>query len=208
MSNRKIRLTTAVGATMALVMVGTAAVAAAGPRDDGRGFGPGKAGMGEMRGGQGMRGIGPMRGALEDFERRETTIQTEDGTSSFRVEQGLVESVSDASLDFTLGSGEAVTVVIDEDTEMVAFEETTVTRRGRNRERMAPTQIEATDLDAGAEIVVWSESEDGGEFVAERVVLRPITEEMTEDGSEVTDAEVEDSADADPATEEAATTDA
>ncbi len=122
MNKRKTRLTTAVGTTMALVMTGTAAVSAAGPRDDERGFGPGRAGMGEMRGGQSMRGIGPMRGARSrTCERRETTVQTADGTTSHRVEQGLVESASDASLTFTLGSGEVVTVAIDEDTEMVAL---------------------------------------------------------------------------------------
>jgi hypothetical protein len=190
-------MTAVVGTTMALVIAGTAAVSAAGPRED---RGPGRAGMGSERGAQMMPGaprMGGIRGLETDVERRETTIQTADGVTSMRVEQGTADSASDASLSFSLGSGEAVTVLLDEDTEIVAFEEQEVTdRRGWSRMRMAPTEIAAADIEAGTEIVVWSDAEDDGAFVASRVVIQPADE-----GDEA-EATVEDS------TEDATTTDA
>ena len=63
------RTTAVVGATLALVMAGTAAVAAhPGDRDD-RGWERGQAGMGAPMGGlmPGARGLGGMRGALDDW---------------------------------------------------------------------------------------------------------------------------------------------
>lgn len=211
MSKNSTRVTAVVGTTMALVIAGTAAVAAAGPRDrDGRGFGgpgiEGKAGpaMGGMRGdlGAGLRGLD------SDVERTERTVQTVDGTTTVRVEQGVVDGVAADSLSFTLASGEAVTVVIDEDTQAIAFEEQEVTsRRGWSRMRLAPTEIEATGIESGAEIVVWSDSEDGSDFVASRVAVQPAAAEAAD-----ADAATTDEADADAAvdepTEEAGTTDA
>ncbi len=206
MNKNSTRTTAVLGTTMALVIAGTAAVSAAGPRDD---RGPGSAGYGQRdigsqreRGAQmmpGARGMGGMRGLEADVERRETTIQTADGVTSMRVEQGTADSASDASLSFSLGSGEAVSVILDEDTEIVAFEEQGFTdRRGWSHMRLAPTEVEAAAIEAGAEIVVWSDAADDGDFVASRVVIQP-----AEDGDAAeADADVEES------TEDAATTDA
>jgi hypothetical protein len=197
MDKHKTRLTAIVGASMALVIAGSAAVSAAGPRDDDRGFGPGNGRMGiSPRQGQKamprMLRMGGLRERLDDFERRETIIQTADGTTARRTEQGVLESATDASLSFTLGSGEAVTVILDEDTQLVAFEEQTVERRGWSRERMVPTEIEAADLEAGAMIVVWSGSEDGGDFVAQRVVVEPAVDETADEATdEAAEAEAE-----------------
>lgn len=214
MNKNSTRATAIVGTTMALVIAGTAAVSAAGPRDDDRGrghAGPGKAGIGAQQGGKmmpGARGMGGMRGLDADFERTETTIQTADGTTSMRVEQGVADTATDSGLSFSLDSGEAVTVVIDEDTQIVAFEEQEVTgNRGWSRTRLAPSEIEAAAIEAGTEIVVWSDSEDDADFVASRIVIQPAvdTEEAgAEDVAEDTEAVEETTAEA----EEAAATDA
>lgn len=208
MGKNTTRVTAVAGTTMALVIAGTAAVAAAGPRDrdDFRGFGdPGMAGrhgIDGMRGGMGPGG--GLWGLDSDVERSERTVQTADGITSVRIEQGVVDSASDASLSFSLGSGEAVTVVIDEDTDVVTFEEQEVTSpRGWSRTRMAATEVEMADVEAGAEVVVWSDSEDDAGFVASRVVIKPADTEEAEDTEAATDTES-----VDDTTEDAPITDA
>jgi hypothetical protein len=205
------RLTAVVGTTMALVIAGTAAVSAAGPRERDDQRGQGHAGFGAKQGGQMMPGargngarLGGMRGLDADFERRETSVQTADGVTITRVELGVADGADEASLDFSLASGEAVTVVIDEDTQIVAFEEQEVTRRGWSRTRLAPTEVETMDIEPGSEIVVWSDSEDDADFVASRVVIHPADEDEATDAAETDEAADE----AAETTEEAATTDA
>jgi len=185
MQNRNTRILALASATLALVIASTAAVAAHGPRDDdgfGRGGGTGMLGWQgdlEMPGLRSRLGLG-IRGAIEDIERQETTIQTADGVTSYRVERGVADVVSDAGIDFTLASGEAVSVGIDDDTAVIAFEEQTVTRRGWSRARLAPMAVEPGDIEAGSEIIVWSSSEDGAAFLASRVVIQPALD-ATED---------------------------
>jgi hypothetical protein len=116
----------------------------------------------------------------------------------------VADGADEASLDFSLASGEAVTVVIDEDTQIVAFEEQEVTRRGWSRTRLAPTEVETMDIEPGSEIVVWSDSEDEADFVASRVVIHPADEDEATDAAE-TDQAADEAAET---TEEAATTDA
>jgi hypothetical protein len=217
MNRNSTRATAIVGTTMALVIAGTAAVSAAGPRNDDRGrgpAGPGKAGIGAQQGGAmmpGARGMGGMRGLDADFERSETTIQTTDGTTSMRVEKGVADTATDAGLSFSLGSGEAVTVVIDGDTRIVAFEEQEVTsNRGWSRTRLAPSEVEAAAIEVGAEIVVWSHSEDDADFVASRIVIHPAVDTEDADAEEAEAGDVaEEAAEAvEETTEEAAATDA
>jgi hypothetical protein len=194
MQNHKARLLAITGATLALVIASTATVAAHGPRDDARGFGHGR-GMGmdggrggtEMPGMPGGMGYG-LRGAVADFERRETTIQTAEGITSYRIELGVADVASDTGLDFTLASGETVSVGIDDDTAVISFEEQTVTVRGWNRSRMLPTVVEPGDIEAGAAVVVWSTSEDGGDFLASRVVIQPMRDEDVTVGTDDGDA--------------------
>ncbi len=213
MKKNTTRATAVIGTAMALVIAGTAAVAAApgdrGNRDD-RGMNRGKAGIGAQMGGAAKAGprVGAgMRGLDPDFERRETSLQTADGISVKRVEQGAVDSATADALTFSLGSGETVTVVIDDDTQVVGFEETEQTVRGWSRTRLAPTEIEAAEIEAGAEIVVWSDSEDGADFVASRVVVVPADE--AEAAADETDAGAEaDEAVEETVTEDAATADA
>jgi len=236
MNRNSTRTAAIVGTTLALVLAGTAAVSAAGPRDDDRGpgvAGRGMAGMDNRWGGEmmhgdrgmmrgepgvggmrgepgvgGMRGepgLGGLRGIGADFERTERTVQTADGMTSVRVEQGIADSASDSSLSFSLGSGETVSVVIDEDTEVYALEEQEVTsNRGWSRTRMVPTQVDAAAIEAGSEVVVWSDSEDGADFVASRVLIQPAAADDTVAADEPED----DAAAADETTEEAAPTDA
>jgi hypothetical protein len=216
MDKNKTRLTAVVGTTMALVIAGTAAVSAhPGERGDRGDRGAGMAGMamGAKQGapGMGARQGGPgMRGLDDDFERRETTVQTADGVSIQRVEQGVVDSASDTGLEFSLASGESVTVTFDDDTQLVAFEEQELTdRRGRSRNRVAPTEIEASDLAAGTEIVVWSSADDGTDFMADRVVVEPAAEAAADaEATDAEDADAETEAVEETTTEEAASTDA
>ena len=214
MHKHKTRLMAISGATLALIVAGTAAVSAH-PGDRGqRGMeqGKGRIGAGAKMGAKAMPGmqqrLGGMREALDDFERRETTIQTADGITSHRTEQGVVDSISDASLSFTLGSGEAVTVTIDEDTQAIAFDEVTVERGRRSRGRMAPTEIELADIEAGTEIVVWSDSEDAGDFVAQRIVIQPDIDDAADEMAEDAEDAVETEAVEEAAPAEAAATDA
>ncbi len=187
MQTNKMRLTVIAGATLALVIAGTASVAASGPRDNDRGFGPGI--------GRGMDEFGPMRlgpggymGAdPAGFERREVTLQTADGITVDRVENGVVDAVADTSLGFSLGSGEAVTVSIDDSTQIVAVNEETVQRRGWNRQMMVPTEITAADIAVGANVIVWSTSEDGTQFLAERIVVEPATAATTDETAPATE---------------------
>ena len=211
MNKSTIRATAAIGTTRALVIAGAATVAAAGPRDrdEYRGSGGqrmGGMGMGDMRVGP---AFGGMRGLDADWERAERTIQTSDGTSSVRLEQGVVDSAAANSLTFSLASGEAVTVAIDDDTRSLAYEEQEFTsRRGWTHSRLAPTEIEITEIEAGAEIVVWSDSEDDADFVASRVVVKPADTELTEDTEAAEDTGTADSEAVPDTAEDATATDA
>ena len=170
--------------------------------------------MGGMDGMGGMRGHlrdgmwAPMGGAPDDFERREVTLQTADGISSRRVEQGIVDAATDGSLTFTLGSGEAVSVTLGDDTQVVAFSEQTVERRGWTRQRMVPAEVTPADIEMGAHIMVWSESEDGADFVAQRIVIQPAADETTSDAAETPAEEPAGDAEATEDTSAAAVSDA
>jgi len=212
MKKNTTRATVVIGTTMALVMAGTAAVAAHPGGGEDRGPQRGKAGISAQKGGQGMagarggeRGMGGRRGELEDFERRETTVQTAEGVTTRRVEQGAVDSTAADALTFSLSSGESVTVTIDDDTQLLAFEEQEVNLRGRSKMRMAPTEVEADAIEAGTEVVVWSDSGDGADFVASRIVVQPA--EVEDEVDEAEAADVDETVDA-IAAEEAAATDA
>lgn len=218
MNHNKTRLMTISGATLALVIASTASVAAFGPRDDddrGHRAGKGRIGAefkGRMERGMADRGAmrakmgAGIRGAFDDFERRETTVQTADGTTTHRVEQGHVEDTADGSLAFTLGSGESVSVSVDDDTEIVAFSEQTVERGRWSRERLVPSEVELGEVEVGTEIVVWSDSEDGADFAAERIVVKPAVDEDV-DADDATEADADATEDA-TATEDASATDA
>jgi hypothetical protein len=181
MKHDKKRLMAVSGATLALIVAGTVAVAAHPGDGGGRGGGFGGDGFFGDRGGLRM-GIA---GGLDGFERREVTVQTTDGTTSQRVEQGIATSVSDAGLEFTLDSGETVTVTIDDGTQAIELSEQTVEgRRGFARERMMPSEIELDAIEAGDEVVVWSNSEDGADYIAQRIVVQPVEADASTEAAE------------------------
>lgn len=214
MQNRKTRLTVITGATLALVMAGTA-VASAHPghdRDQRQGFDPGtriQRGMGERMPGMFEKGMARMgdrgdfrsaiREHIDQFVRSETTFESEDGLVTRRIDNGTVEVTDDTGLSYSLANGETATVTIDDDTHIVAFDEETVERGRWSRERLVPSEVELAEVEAGAEITVWSDSEDGADFLAQRIVIRPAVDEEAADATEAEATEAE------PADEAAAT---
>jgi len=185
------------GATLALIVAGTAAVSAhPGDRGDQRDSGKGQAGAHAQRGGKGMFGQrgdfrskrGDLRGQvrqgladrLDQFVRRETTMEVEDGVLTHRVDNGSAASASEAGLEYTLATGETASVSVDADTNVIAFSEQTVERRGRSRERLVPQEIALADIEAGSDVVVWAQSTDGNDFLAQRIVVRPMADEASD----------------------------
>jgi hypothetical protein len=186
------------GATLALVVASTAVVSAH-PGNQGDGEGADKRGFGKDRGGQqfqrgdrggksmqGQRGgiRGQIRSGIADhfdqFVRRETIVELDDGVVTKRVDNGTVSATGDASLDYSLATGETASVTTDDETKVVAFETQTVERRGHTRERVVPTEIDLASIESGAEVVVWAQSQDDGSFLAQRIVVQPDVDEATE----------------------------
>ena len=188
MNTPRTRLLAVSGATLALIVAGTAVVSAhpGGDRGDRAQFGD----RFERRGGDNNRGgiRGQFRqriGAqVDDFVRRETMVQTEDGVVTRRIDTGAVDAASETSLDYTLSTGEAVSVTIDEDTSAIAFAEPTdaAENEGRRRfrgPRLRPTEISVADIAAGSNVIVTAQSLDDGSFVAQRVVVQPDIEAVS-----------------------------
>jgi hypothetical protein len=218
MQTSKTRLMAITGATLALVVGTTAAVSAApGDRFEEDSFRKGRIGaehkqrFSEGRRGGGMLARGAMRGhamrgiggMVDDFVRTETTLQTDDGLITKRVDNGTVSSAADAGLEYTLSTGDSATVTTDEDTKVVAFSEQTVEvgRRGLSRERMVPEEVAIGDIEAGSEVIVWAESADDGTFIAQRIVVQPDLDEATDTEADAADTDA-------AAAEEAVATDA
>jgi hypothetical protein len=181
MNTSRTRLLAVTAATAALVAGASAVVTAQSDAvDPFAPFAGGRGGFGleqrlELRGlrgpGGGLRGLG----AYDGFVRQETTLETDDGFVTRRVDNGTLVSASDTSVEYSLADGQSATASIDEDTEVVAFEEEIVEvgRRGLMRRHLSATSIEPTDLTAGAEVLVWAESEADGTYVAQRIVVQP-----------------------------------
>lgn len=202
MKTSRIRLLAISGATMALIVAGTASVAAhPGNRDDRPGLGQGRmSGPGQGYGlpGEAWGGLGGRLGMVADsFVRHETTWQTDDGLVTQRTDNGTVASVATATLEYTLATGETASVSTDDDTEVIAFGEETVEfgRRGFSRQRLMPESIELADISAGSEVVVWAASQADGTFLAQRIVIQPLADEADEANAEA-ETEVEASEDA------------
>ena len=194
-------------ASLALMVAGTASVAARpGEGDDPSGFGFG----GPFRQRLEMRDM--LRGGWGGFVRTETTYQTDEGGFvTRRIDDGTLSAATDASLDYTLATGEAASVTLDADTEVVAFTSESVDfGRGFHRERLVGEEIAATEIPAGSQIVVSADSQDDGSFLAQRVVVQPAVDETDavaeEDASTTESTEVAPVASPEPAA--SATTDA
>jgi hypothetical protein len=205
MQTTKIRLAAVSAATLALAIAGTAAVAAhPGDREDfwGDEMGPGRMG-GFGRGDMESFGLdsgarGPMGGmfaeTMDGFVRHETIYQTEDGTVSHRTDAGTVASTGEASLEYTLPTGETASLTTDDATEIVSLsvESFELGNSGRTRERLVPETVALADLAVGTEVLVWSQSQADGSFLAQRIVVRPAAEVTADDAA--VDASGEDDA--------------
>jgi hypothetical protein len=219
MNTSRTRLMAISGATLALVVAGTAVVSAHPDGDRGDRGERGERGRsaerfehrgGGIRGERGERGRSAERferrgggirgelrqrisGQIDDFVRRETTLTTEDGTSTHRVENGTLDAATETSLDYTLSTGETVSVTIGEDTNAIAFAvpEETAQREGRRwfgGPRLRPSEVAVSDIEAGSPIVVWSQSQDDGSFLAQRVVVQPDIQAEDDDSAASVDA--------------------
>jgi hypothetical protein len=141
----------------------------------GRGFGGGQAG----RGGQGLGG--GLRGAvLERYDGlvSQTVVRVDaDGNIlTDKVEHGTVSAVADGSITIDLATGESVTIATDANT--AAFSWDTSGRPLRS-------EIAVADVAVGADVMVWSESQDDGSFLAQRVAVLPaaVTTDSTDDSA-------------------------
>jgi hypothetical protein len=208
-SNRK-RVALATGATMALVFTGASIVTAQTPAQNTQGYDagsgalhqPGPGGLGDQGfGGRGRDGgfgggFGEMdRGAgilaeQRQLVRQELTVDLGDagGIVTRRIEHGTVSAVADGSLTITLATGESVSVTTDADTAAVTEDFT---------QRPPQTDAALTDVTAGMEVVVWSQSQDDGSFLASRVVMLPADTTST-DGATTPDASTSPDASAAP----------
>jgi hypothetical protein len=189
MNTHRTRLAVITGTALALVLGGASIVGAQTPgmafggdpgfgAMHGRGFG---GGMGD--GGFGGRGFGDRgdRGArilerVDGLVRQELTTVDDDGAVTVqRVEHGTVSAVAEGSISITLPTGEAVTIVTDDDTDAYGWD---------TDDRPMREEIELTAIVAGDDVMVWSLSEDGAGFVAERVAVLPAE---TDDDTDATD---------------------
>lgn len=191
----------AAAASLALVMAGTASVAAQPGDEEGPfGFGRGDRG-GLFRDRLEMRGL--LRGAWDGLVRSETTYQTdEDALVTQRIDNGTLSVATETSVDYTLATDEAATVALDEETQVIGFTTESVDfGRGFERQRMLGESIAVTDIAAGSEIVVWASSQEDGSFLAQRIVVRPTVEEADDEATAEDETTTEDDAAAEDTTE-------
>ena len=198
MQTSRIRLLAVSAATLALIAAGTASVAAhPGDRDEDFGFGRG--GMFSER--LELRGmLGGAIGGWDGLVRTETTYQTDDGLVTRRVDNGTLTATADASIAYTLATGETATVSTDDETEVIAFSTESVDfGRGFSRERMVGESIAIADIAADSQIVVWAQAQEDGSFLAQRIVVQPAAEEAEDDTTTPDDTTADDAADVAPA---------
>jgi hypothetical protein len=101
-----------------------------------------------------------------------------------------VTGVTEASLSYTLATGESVTLTADADTMVAALGEGTTFRRFR----VNVDEIELAEIAAGSEVVAWSVGQEDGSFVAQRIMVLP--SETASDDAGTTDVTASPAADA------------
>ena len=180
MQTTKTRIAVVSAATLALAMLGSSAVAAqsssagdlAGDFGRHQSGGRGDDGMLGGRMGPGMHGI--FGDDADGFIRSDVTYETDAGIVVDRTDQGTVTSVADTTLEYSLASGETSTVTTDADTEIISLtSETVESNSGRTRTRLQSVSVALADVPVGAEVVVSSESQADGTFLADRIVDPP-----------------------------------
>jgi hypothetical protein len=200
MTTSRTRLMAITGATLALVMVGTAVTAAhgrGGDRGYGYGSGPGRYVEPFRQGGLGPLGLRGLRMGLSDsIVRTETTVDLgDDGIVTHRADNGSVTSATDTALEYTLATGETASVTIGEDTAAWALSQasSTTSLRPSRRVRLAAEAIAPADIAVGSAIMVTATSQEDGSFLATRIVVKPAAE-ASDEGTESADTTTEDAA--------------
>lgn len=204
-NGRKLAIAGAVALTLAI-----AGATVAGAHDSGRGMGPGQGGGpgygqegygqpgGEMLHGRGMgrggffgergMGRGPIGEAIREGvgEHLDILVRTErildlgeDGFRVERMEHGTVTSATETALVFTLATGEEVTVSVDADTDVFDLD---------MADRPIRDEIAVTEIVAGADVLVASEQQADGSFLAKNVRVLPELAVATEAAAETPEA--------------------
>ena len=131
----------------------------------------GRGGPGDVGGGQGDMGFGDMGRGLGIADRYESLVSQEvvrldaDGNVlTEKVEHGTVSAVADGSITIALPTGESVTVATDANTTAFGWDTTT---------RPARTEVAVNDIAAGADVLIWSQSQADGSFLAQRITVLP-----------------------------------
>ncbi len=202
MSNERKRLTVVAGTTLALVLSGASiavaqtdpSVTAPGPGatapDGGLTAHGGSSRRGpDWRGGRGLEGRGDrgshgdmsgrVRGALsERFDSlvSQTTVRLDaDGNVlTDKVEHGTVSAVADGSITIDLATGESATVATDANTSAFSWSAD---------DRPSRTEVAIAGIAAGADVVVWSQGQDDGSFLARRVLVIPAAIDASTEGA-------------------------
>ena len=214
MTATRTRLIATSGATLALVVAGSA-VATAHPHDEwAEGFGRGQMrDRIESRLERRAEMLDRMQVGLDQFIRREITVDLGDaGIVTYRTDHGTVTSTSETELAYSLATGETATVVTGEDTVVwtVVVPDDEATWGPLRRPRMMAEELALSDIAADSEVTVWATSQDDGTFLAGRIVVHPAAETSLDeatDESAVDDTETGASTDAE-ASPEAAPADA
>lgn len=128
----------------------------------------GRGGRGGFRGGMGGdmdRGEGIL-GRIDNLVSQETVTLDADGNTLISLLQhGTVAAVADGSISVDLATGESVTIATDANT---------VAHSWSTTDRPARTEIAVASVAVGADVVVWSQSQDDGSFLAERIAVVPV----------------------------------
>ncbi|MFN8620232.1 MAG: hypothetical protein U0869_05740 [Chloroflexota bacterium] len=145
------------------------------------GRGPGgrggdQGGFGGQGGPGGDQGLGMGRGMgigqdVQDLVSQEVVRMDADGNVlTDRVQHGTVTANADGSLTISLATGDTATIATDANTS--AYSWSTTGQPGR-------TEIAVADVASGADVLVWSESQSDGSFLAQRIAVLPAASAST-----------------------------
>jgi preprotein translocase subunit YajC len=181
-TNRK-RLAFVSGTALTLVLTGASLVSAQTPSSTSTAVGGDTAnaalhgpGMGDM-GGRGFGGRGGMDGGprgdlgggilgrIDNLVSQTTVTLDPDGNVLTSVVQhGTVTAVADGSISIDLATGDSVTVATDANTSAYSWSLS---------DRPARTETAIADIAVGADVIVWSDSQSDGSFLASRITVVP-----------------------------------
>jgi hypothetical protein len=125
-----------------------------------------------MRGPLGPRGDGLLE-RFDQLVRQEVTTVADNGEIvTHRTDHGAVTAVDPASISVSLANGEIATATIDSDTQVVSIDVD---------ERPFADDATVADITVGADVLVSSESQADGSYLAERILIVPAQDEEATD---------------------------